>query len=147
MQFLIHIRFCCDCFDACKFYVIIHCFCDLQLPFLHAFMFWFLTMESGRNPGSIVVGILVVKKAKVSGVSRDITYAYLIDHLYDLLRFDRSKYDLVLKVAYELRGRIIAPTVISNDEYLSFFLDEIYISIQYRTLLCVLVVERIVQAG
>ena len=76
-------------------------------------------------------------------VSREITYANLIDRLYDLLGFDGSKYDLVLTVVY-LGGGIIAPTLISNDEDLSFFLDEIFISIQHRTLLCISVVERII---
>ena len=56
------------------------------------------------------------KESKVLSVSREITYANLIDHLYDLLGYDRSKYDLVLKVVYQLGGGIIAPTVISNDE-------------------------------
>ena len=48
----------------------------------------------------------------------------------------------MLKVVYQLGGGIISPTVISNDEDLSFFLNEISISIQHRTPLCVLVVER-----
>ena len=75
-------------------------------------------------------------------MSIDIIYANLIDHLYDLLGFDRKKYDLVLKVVYQSGGGIIAPTVISNDEDLGFFLDEIFISIQHRTPLCVSVVEK-----
>ena len=54
-------------------------------------------------------------------MSREITYANLIDHLYDLLGYDRSKYDLVLKAVYQLRGGIIVPIVISNDEDLDFF--------------------------
>ena len=62
-------------------------------------------------------------------MSREITYANLIDRLYDLLGYDRSKYNLVLKVVYQLGGGIITPTVISNDEDLSFFLDKISISI------------------
>ena len=52
----------------------------------------------------------------------------------------------MLKVVYQLEGGIIAPTMISNDEDLSFFLDEISISIQHRTPLCVLVVERTILA-
>ena len=65
--FSIHIHFfCCDCFDAYKFYIIIYCSFDLQFALLHAFMFWFLTMESGSSLKSIVVRLLVVKKAKVS---------------------------------------------------------------------------------
>ena len=75
-------------------------------------------------------------------MSRDITYANLINCLYDLLGFDRIKYDLVLKVIYQLREEIIAPTMISNNEYLGLILDEISISIQHRTPLYVLVVER-----
>ena len=76
------------------------------------------------------------------GVSRKITYANLINRLYDLLGYDKNKYDLVLKVIYQLGGGIIAPTVITNDEDLGFFLDEIAISIQHWTPLCVSVVER-----
>ena len=75
-------------------------------------------------------------------MSREITYVNLINHLYDLMGYDRSKYALVLKVIYQLEGGIIAPIVISNDEDLGFFLDEIYISIQHRTPLCVSVIER-----
>ena len=67
------------------------------------------------------------KERKGLSVLGDITYTNLMDHLYDLLGFDRSKYDLVLKVEYQLRGGIIAPIVISNDEDLGFFLDEISI--------------------
>ena len=54
------------------------------------------------------------------GVSREITYANLIDHLYDLLGYDRNKYDLVLKVVYQLGEGIIAPIVITNDEDFGF---------------------------
>ena len=68
---------------------------------------------------------------------REITYTNLINHLYDLLG-----YDLVLKVVYQLGGGNIAPTVITNDEDLGFFLDEIYISIQHRTHLCVSIIEK-----
>ena len=45
-------------------------------------------------------------------------------------------------MVYQLGEWIIAPMDISYDEDLSFFLDEISISIQHRTLLCVSVVER-----
>ena len=76
-----------------------------------------------------MVGLLVVKK---------------VDCLYDLLKYDMSKYELVLKVVYQIWGGIIAPTLINNDEDLGFFLDEISISIQHRTPLCVSVVERII---
>ena len=69
------------------------------------------------------------KESKGLDVSREITYANLIDHLYDLLGYDRSKYDLVLKVVYQLGGGNITPIVISNDENLSLFLDKISISI------------------
>ena len=79
-------------------------------------------------------------------MSRDITYANLIDCVYDLLGFDRSKYDLVLKVVYQLEGEIIAPTMISNSEDLGLFLDEISISIQYQTPLCISVVKRTILA-
>ena len=48
----------------------------------------------------------------------------------------------MLKVIYQLGGGIIASAVISNDEYLGFFLDEISISIQHRTPLSASVVER-----
>ena len=54
-------------------------------------------------------------------MSREIIYANLIDRLYDLLGYDRSKYDLILKVVYQLGGGIIAPTLISNDEDLVSF--------------------------
>ena len=66
--------------------------------------------------------------------------------MYDLLGFDKSKYDLELKVVYQSGGGIIAPTVISNDQDSGFFLDEIFISIQHRTSLCVLVVEKTILA-
>ena len=75
---------------------------------------------------------------------RDITYSNLIDRLYDLLGVDNGKYELVLKVLYQLGRGIIPPKVITNDENLGFFLDEISISIQHRTLLCVLIVERMI---
>ena len=42
-------------------------------------------------------------------MSREITYTNLIDRLYDLLGYDRSKYDLVLKVVYQLGGGNITP--------------------------------------
>ena len=48
----------------------------------------------------------------------------------------------MLKVIYQLGGGIIAPTMISNDENLGFFLDKISISIQHWTPLCVSIVER-----
>ena len=82
------------------------------------------------------------KENKGLSVSREITYANLIDCLYDLLGFDKSKYDLVLKVGYQLGRKIISPTMISNDEDLGFFLDEKIISIQHWTHLCISVVER-----
>ena len=82
------------------------------------------------------------KESKGISVSREIIYANLIDYLHDLFGYDRNKYDLVLKVVYQFGGGIIAPTVITNDDDLSFFLDEISISIQHRTPLCVSVVER-----
>ena len=56
--------------------------------------------------------------------------------------YDRSKYDLVLKVVISIRGRNYCSNSVSNDEYLSFFLDEISISIQCRIPLCVSAVER-----
>ena len=86
------------------------------------------------------------KESQGFSVSRDITYTNLIDRLYDLLEFDRSKYNSVLKVVYQLGGGIIAPILISNNEDLSFFLNEISISIQYRTPLCISVVERTIPA-
>ena len=46
--------------------------------------------------------IFTGKESKGIGVSREITYANLIDRLYDLLGYDRNKYDLVLKVVYQL---------------------------------------------
>ena len=94
--------------------------------------------QSGEHSGWTFSG----KESKGLNVSRDITYANLIDHLYDLLGFERSKYDLVLKVVYQLGGGIIASTMITNDEDLGFFFNEISILIQYRTPLCVSVVER-----
>ena len=54
-------------------------------------------------------------------VSREITYANLIGRLYDLLGYDRNKYDLVLKMVYQLGGGIITPTMITNEEDLGFF--------------------------
>ena len=75
-------------------------------------------------------------------MSREITYAKLIDCLYDLLGYDRSKYDFVLKVVYQLGRGIIAPIVISTDEDLGLFLDEISILIQHWTPLYVSIVER-----
>ena len=87
------------------------------------------------------------KESKGPDVSRDIIYANLIDCLYDLLGFDRSKYIyLVLKVVYQSREKIIDPTVINNDEDLGFFLDEISISIQHQIPLCISVVERTIPA-
>ena len=53
------------------------------------------------------------KERKCMGVSREITYANLTDHLYNLMGYDRNKYDLVLKVVYQLMGGIIAP----NSDY------------------------------
>ena len=82
------------------------------------------------------------KESKSLSVSREITYANRIDRLYDLLWYDKSKYDLVLKVVYQLGGGIIALTMISNDEDLGFFMDEISISIQHQTPLCVSIVEK-----
>ena len=38
---------------------------DEPTALLHAFMFLFLTMESGNNLGSIVVGLLLINKVKV----------------------------------------------------------------------------------
>ena len=40
------------------------------------------------------------KASKGLGVSRDITYGNLVDRLYDLLRVDKGKYELVLKVLF-----------------------------------------------
>ena len=91
--------------------------------------------QSREHSGWIFTG----KESKDLDVSREITYGNLIDRLYDLMEHDRSKYDFLLKVIYQLEGGIIAPTVISNDEDLGFFLDEISM---HRTPLCVLVVER-----
>ena len=98
--------------------------------------------QSGEHNGWMFSG----KESKCLGVSREITYVKLIDCLYDLLGFDRSKYDLVLKVVYQLGGGIITPTMIINVEDLSFFLDEISILIQHRTPLCVSIIERIISA-
>ena len=95
-------------------------------------------MESGLKSGRIIVRCFVVKQA--SCVSRDITYSNLVGLLYDLLGVDKSKYELVLKVLYQLGGGIIPPIVITNDEDLGFFLDEISISFQHRTPLCVSIV-------
>ena len=61
--------------------------------------------QSRENNGSTFTG----KESKGLGVLREITYANLIDRLYDLLGYDRNKYDLMLKVVYQLDGGIIAP--------------------------------------
>ena len=53
------------------------------------------------------------KESKGISVSREITDLNLIDCLYDLRGYDRSEYDLVLKVVYHLGGGIIALTMLA----------------------------------
>ena len=99
MHFRCKIVFCCDCFDACKFYIII---CLLWFVVCSSSRIHVLVSHNGEwkqsaeHSGWTFSG----KKSKGLGVSRDISYANLIDHLSDLLGFDRSKYYLVLKVVY-----------------------------------------------
>ena len=104
---------CCDYFFACKFYIII-------------FLLWFAVCFS--SPIHVLVSYnrewtksgehngwtFTSKESKCIDTSREITYANLIDRLYDLLGYDRHKYDLVLKVICQLGGGIIALTVICN---------------------------------
>ena len=126
MHFSIHIQFYCDCFDICKFFLIflsVLLFVTSSSSCIHGLVSYNEEWKLSREHSGWTFSD---KENKGSGVSRDITYGNLIDHLYDLLGFDRSKYELVLKVVYQFGGGIIAPTVITDDEDLDFFLDEIY---------------------
>ncbi|XP_062089321.1 uncharacterized protein LOC133795877 [Humulus lupulus] len=75
-------------------------------------------------------------------VPKTITYNSLIDQLYTLIGADKSRIDLDLNVIYHFGSKGIPPSLISNDDDVAFFLDEIRTSINHRTPLCVSTIEK-----
>ncbi|XP_062119357.1 uncharacterized protein LOC133833115 [Humulus lupulus] len=75
-------------------------------------------------------------------VPKTITYNSLVDQLYTLIGADKSRIDLDLNVIYHFGSKGIPPSLISNDEDVAFFLDEIGTSINHRTPLCVSTTEK-----
>ncbi|XP_047340744.1 uncharacterized protein LOC124944521 [Impatiens glandulifera] len=70
-------------------------------------------------------------------------YVELVDIIYRAINVDKSRYDLVLKVKYNLPGiEISPPVVIKEDMDVVFYLNEISTSLQHRTPLCVSLVEK-----
>ncbi|XP_062103123.1 uncharacterized protein LOC133814142 [Humulus lupulus] len=75
-------------------------------------------------------------------VPKTITYNSLVDQLYTLIGADKSRIDLDLNVIYHFGSKGIPPSLISNDDDVAFFLDEIGTSINHRTPLCVSTIEK-----
>ncbi|XP_062103698.1 uncharacterized protein LOC133814801 [Humulus lupulus] len=75
-------------------------------------------------------------------VPKTITYNSLVDQLYTLIGADKSRIDLDLNVIYHFGSKGIPPSLISNDDDVVFFLDEIGTSINNRTPLCVSTIEK-----
>ncbi|XP_062112887.1 uncharacterized protein LOC133824042 [Humulus lupulus] len=75
-------------------------------------------------------------------VPTTITYNSLVDQLYTLIGADKSRIDLDLNVIYHFGSKGIPPSLISNDDDVAFFLDEIGTSINHRTPLCVSTIEK-----
>ena len=73
-------------------------------------------------------------------VPRNITYAELVDSIYCLIKVDKFRHDLVLKVKYNVPDiQIYPPSVISEDSDVTFYLKEL---LTHRTPLCVSLVEK-----
>ncbi|XP_062086202.1 uncharacterized protein LOC133792313 [Humulus lupulus] len=75
-------------------------------------------------------------------VPKTITYNSLFDQLYTLIGADKSRIDLDLNVIYHFESKGIPPSLISNDDEVAFFLDEIGTSINHWTPLCVSTIEK-----
>ncbi|PON48261.1 hypothetical protein TorRG33x02_320910 [Trema orientale] len=75
-------------------------------------------------------------------VSKNISYATLMDRLYEVIGAEKSRFNLELKVLYKMDGVVLPPTILTNDADVEFWLDEYSISFQYRTPLCVTMIER-----
>ncbi|XP_062098865.1 chromatin-remodeling ATPase INO80-like [Humulus lupulus] len=75
-------------------------------------------------------------------VPKTITYNSLVDQLYTLIGADKSRIDLDLNVIYHFGSKGIPSSLISNDDDVAFFLDEIGTSINHRTPLCVSTIEK-----
>ena len=62
--------------------------------------------------------------------------------MYTLIGVEKSCIDLDLNVIYHFGSKGIPPSLISNDDDVAFFLDEIGTSINHRTPLCVSTIEK-----
>ncbi|PON50820.1 hypothetical protein PanWU01x14_220570 [Parasponia andersonii] len=79
-----------------------------------------------------------------------ITFVTLIDKLYKVIRVDKNRFDLELKVVYKCDGgdRIPIPsTKITSDSDLEIWLEEMSYSIQNRTSFCVSILPMLTPVG
>ncbi|WP_227642603.1 hypothetical protein, partial [Klebsiella pneumoniae] len=84
----------------------------------------------------------VTNSSQGVSVPQNSTYADLVDILYDAIEVEKWRYDVVLKVKYKMTDIKIAPAVIKRDKDVKFFLRETSTSLQYRTPLCISLVEK-----
>ncbi|PON40453.1 hypothetical protein PanWU01x14_296950 [Parasponia andersonii] len=84
------------------------------------------------------------------GVWMGITFVTLVDKLYEVIRVDKNRFDLELKVVYKCDsgdGIPIPPTKITSDSDLEIWLKEMSYSIQNRTPLCVSILPKLTPVG
>ncbi|PON76029.1 hypothetical protein PanWU01x14_037450, partial [Parasponia andersonii] len=79
-----------------------------------------------------------------------ITFVTFVDKLYEVIRIDKNRFDLELKVVYKCDGRDripIPPMKITTDSDLEIWLEEMSYSIQNRTPLCVSILLKLTPVG
>ncbi|PON88455.1 hypothetical protein TorRG33x02_158210 [Trema orientale] len=75
-------------------------------------------------------------------VSKNISYATLVDCLYEVIGAEKSRFDLELKVLYKMDGVVLSPTILTKNADVEFWLDEYSICFQHHTPLCVTMIKR-----
>ncbi|PON76238.1 hypothetical protein PanWU01x14_036560 [Parasponia andersonii] len=84
------------------------------------------------------------------GVWMGITFVTLADKLYEVIRVDKNRFNLELKVVYKYDGGDeipVPPTKITTDSDLEIWHEQMSYTIQNRTPLCVSILPKLTPVG